>query len=185
MAMTTSTAIDGIVLAGGLSSRMGRDKALLPWRGRTLLEHMRDVLIAAGAQRVWVSGDYPAFDGIPDQVARCGPLGGLYSVSLAMPDTVAWVVPVDMPSLTGALLHRLHGVPSACSVFSGEPLPMCLQIDDHCRRALRTLIEDPQARRSLRALQERLAATALPLPENERALLFNCNTGADWESIAT
>ncbi|UUS13945.1 NTP transferase domain-containing protein [Stenotrophomonas sp. CD2] len=66
-------AINGIVLAGGLSSRMGRDKALLPWKGRTLLEHMRGLLLQAGAGRVWVSGDYPAFGGIPDQVARCGP----------------------------------------------------------------------------------------------------------------
>lgn len=37
--------INGIVLAGGLSSRMGRDKALLPWKGRTLLEHMRGLLL--------------------------------------------------------------------------------------------------------------------------------------------
>ena len=44
--------INGIVLAGGLSSRMGRDKALLPWQGRTLLEHMRGVLKQAGAGRV-------------------------------------------------------------------------------------------------------------------------------------
>lgn len=71
----------GIVLAGGRSSRMGRDKALLPWHGRTLLEHMRGLLRQAGAQRVWVSGAYPAFAGIPDRIAHCGPLGGLYSVA--------------------------------------------------------------------------------------------------------
>ncbi len=100
--------INGIVLAGGLSSRMGRDKALLPWQGRTLLEHMRGVLKQAGAGRVWVSGNYPAFGGVPDCVARCGPLGGLYSVAMQMPDGPAWVVPVDTPRMTPALLLRLQ-----------------------------------------------------------------------------
>jgi molybdopterin-guanine dinucleotide biosynthesis protein A len=39
-------------------------------------------------------------------VARCGPLGGLYSVA-SMPDGPAWVVPVDTPLLTPRLLQRL------------------------------------------------------------------------------
>ncbi len=82
--------VNGIVLAGGLSTRMGRDKALLPWQGRTLLEHMRGLLMQAGAREVWVSGNYPAFGGVPDRVARCGPLGGLYSVAMRMPDGPAW-----------------------------------------------------------------------------------------------
>ena len=59
---------------------------------------------------------------------------------------------------------------------------MRLQIDDHCRRVLQELIEDPTARRSLRALQQRLGVTRLPLAE-DRALLLNCNTPSEWESI--
>ena len=184
MRTITNIPIDGIVLAGGLSSRMGRDKALLPWHGRTLLEHMRGLLLQAGAGRVWVSGDHPAFGGIPDRVARCGPLGGLYSVAMQMPDGPAWVVPVDTPRVTPALLQRLQADQGrACTVFDDEPLPMRLQIDDHCRRVLQALIEDPTARRSLSALQQRLGVIRLPLAPEDRALLLNCNTPSEWESI--
>jgi len=178
--------MDGIVLAGGLSSRMGRDKALLPWQGRTLLEHMRGLLLQAGARRVWVSGDYPAFGGIPDAGVRCGPLGGLYSVAMRMPDGPAWVVPVDTPLLGGPLLLQLADHhPGRCTVFAGLPLPMVLQMDDHCRRVLQELVEDPQSRRSLRALQERLRVGVLPLPADAQAQMINCNTPAEWESVVS
>jgi len=180
-----SGTIDGIVLAGGLSTRMGRDKALLQWQGRALLEHMQTLLLQAGARRVWISGDYPAFGGVPDSVARCGPLGGLYSVAMQMSDGPAWVVPVDTPRVTPALLQRLQADQGrACTVFDDEPLPMRLQIDDHCRCVLQELIQDPTARRSLRALQEHLGVTRLPLAAEDRALLLNCNTPSEWESIA-
>ena len=43
-----------ILLAAGESSRMGRLKALLPWRGRTLLEHQTAALLEGGAERVVV-----------------------------------------------------------------------------------------------------------------------------------
>ena len=49
--MTTAWAI---LLAAGESSRMGQLKALLPWRGKTLLEHQIDVLLEGGADRVVV-----------------------------------------------------------------------------------------------------------------------------------
>ncbi|HEY0333283.1 MAG TPA: molybdenum cofactor guanylyltransferase, partial [Stenotrophomonas sp.] len=145
--------IAGIVLAGGLSSRMGRDKAMLDWRGRPLLAHMRDLLVAAGAGAVRISGDYPAFGGLADRVPRCGPLGGLHTAVESLPDGPAWVVPVDMPRLDIALLHALRDAPhAACVTFMGEPLPMRLNIDTGCRKLLSQMIFDPAGLRSLRAL---------------------------------
>ena len=72
------------ILAGGQSRRMGRDKALVSWRGQPLLAHMVATARAAGAAEVVISGDpakYAAFGPcVPDQWPGCGPLGGIASV---------------------------------------------------------------------------------------------------------
>jgi len=181
-----SAPMAGIVLAGGLSSRMGRDKAMLPWQGRTLLEHMRGLLMLAGAERVWVSGRYPAFDGIPDRVARCGPLGGLYSVALQMPDGPAWVVPVDTPRLTPRLLQQLRDAQSGrCTIYDGHPLPMLFNVGNESRTVLERMIHDPLGPRSLQALQHRLGAHAVRLSPADESALVNCNTPAQWEDVAS
>ncbi|WP_449466727.1 molybdenum cofactor guanylyltransferase [Stenotrophomonas humi] len=175
----------GIVLAGGLSSRMGRDKALLPWQGQTLLAHMHDLLKRAGAGIVRVSGSYPEFDGIADVVARCGPLGGVFSVVSTLPDGPAWVVPVDMPQLDVALLHRLRDAPhAACVIFAGQPLPMRLNIDDACRTLLHSMIQALDGPRSLQALQRRLGVLELPVSAAAAVSLVNCNTPEQWEELA-
>lgn len=181
-----SAPLAGIVLAGGLSSRMGRDKALLPWQGRTLLEHMRGLLMLAGAERVWVSGRYPAFAGVPDRVTRCGPLGGLYSVALQMPDGPAWVVPVDMPRLSPALLQQLRdGHRGPCTIFEGHPLPMLFNVDNESRNLLESMIHDPLGPRSLQALQHRLGAHTVRLAHADESALVNCNTPTQWEDVAS
>ncbi len=175
----------GIVLAGGLSSRMGRDKAQLPWQGQTLLAHMHGLLKRAGATIVRVSGDYPAFDGVADTVERCGPLGGLFSVVATLPDGPAWVVPVDMPQLDIALLRQLRDAPpAACVIFAGQPLPMRLEISAASRAVLQSMIEDPDGPRSLHALQRRLGVLELPVAVAAAASLVNCNTPEQWEALA-
>ncbi len=178
--------INGIVLAGGLSSRMGRDKALLPWQGRTLLEHMRGLLMQAGAREVWVSGNYPAFGAVPDRVARCGPLGGLYSVAMRMPDGPAWVVPVDTPLLAPRLLQRLAAEgQGACTIFDGHPFPMLLNVDNATRSVLAAMLDDADGPRSVQAFQRRLQMHALRLESVDEACLVNCNTPEQWEDVAS
>jgi molybdopterin-guanine dinucleotide biosynthesis protein A len=183
---TDSSALAGIVLAGGLSSRMGQDKARLLWEGRSLLEHMCLLLDQAGARPVRVSGDYPEFDAVPDKVPRCGPLGGLYSAVDTLEEGPAWVVPVDMPRLSVPLLARLRDAgPAPCVIFSGQPLPMRLNIDDACRTVLASMVQQQDGPRSLYALQQRLGVLELPVSADAAPRLVNCNTPAQWEEVAS
>lgn len=187
--MTMSTprpdrAIAGIVLAGGQSRRMGRDKAMLPWNDGSLLGHMQDLLLQAGADPVRISGAYPDFDGVEDTVGGQGPLGGLHSVLRTLPDGMAWVVPVDMPQLDVSLLHRLRDAPpAACAIFAGQPLPMRLRVDAATRAELAHRLANARGPRSLHALQAALGVVALDPDEHASARLANCNTPEQWKEL--
>lgn len=176
----------GVVLAGGLSSRMGRDKALLPWHGRPLIEHQIDTLLAAGVQAVKISGERPGYQGVADPVPQAGPVGGIAGIAATCPDGALLIVPVDMPRLQPSLLARLRDAPStaACVRFTGHVLPMRLQLDARCRDALHALLAAHDKRaRSLRALQERVGVQEVPLSVEEAAQLVDCNTEATWREV--
>jgi len=101
----------GFVLAGGRSSRMGQDKALLPWKGSTLIESVaREVFQAAG--NVTLIGPPElygklGFAVIPDKFEGCGPLGGLHAALSATSGEWNLLVACDMPAVTHELLEEL------------------------------------------------------------------------------
>lgn len=75
--------ITGIILSGGKSSRMGTDKALMTIDGKSLLERAIDVCSPV-CNPVFVSSNNPlhkktGIQMISDEIADCGPLGGIYS----------------------------------------------------------------------------------------------------------
>lgn len=101
----------GYVLVGGRSTRMGADKALLPYRAGTLVDHVAaEVRAAAGC--VTLVGDpnryrhlgYPV---INDRLPGNGPLGGIVAALAASPADWALIVACDMPGVTAALLTGL------------------------------------------------------------------------------
>ncbi len=174
--------IGGLILAGGLSSRMGRDKALLTIDGETLLARSARVLRDAGAERVVVSGPRPG--GIPDRYPRSGPLGGLASAAPSLADGRWLIVPVDMPRLHPGLLRSLLVGGARATRFAGHPLPMMLCLDDAVRAMLDTLMrQDDPRRRSPSALQAALGAHELPLDGLDTDALVNCNTPDEWNEV--
>jgi molybdopterin-guanine dinucleotide biosynthesis protein A len=135
---------EGFVLAGGRSTRMGQDKALLPWGGRTLLEVALDKLRAlplATAPRIAAArSDLSSHAGvIADLHPGCGPLSGIEAALAASSRPLNVFLPVDVPLLpaqfllwmlqraetTGALVTvpRINGWPQAlCAVYHRDLL---------------------------------------------------------------
>lgn len=137
---------DGFVMAGGRSLRMGRDKALLPWGGTTLLGHALDRLRAVCARVMVLSGPEPRYldQGAPvlaDSVPGAGPLGGLLTALEHAHGAAALLLAVDLPFVPAALLaHLVEAVAdadAAVPVVGGRPHPLCAAYGPACLDAVR------------------------------------------------
>ena len=99
-----AAALNGLVLAGGKSERMGTDKSLLAYHGRPQREHLYDMLLPV-CQKVFVSCNTAQnanmeIPGIEDRFLGLGPMGGLLSAFQSAPDAAWLTVAGDMPDLT-------------------------------------------------------------------------------------
>ena len=119
-----------VILAGGRSTRMGRDKTALPVDGVTLLEWMVRGLGPEFAETI-VAGA-PAPEGAreaPDRGADAGPLAGIEAGLLAARSPFAFVVASDMPRasarLAAVLLARCAGHDAAVPRVDGRAQPTC------------------------------------------------------------
>ncbi|NNC92712.1 MAG: molybdenum cofactor guanylyltransferase [Acidimicrobiia bacterium] len=105
----------GAILAGGLSSRMGTDKAFVEVAGRPMVEWVSETL-AAVTNRVVIVGrsDLDGFDALPDPVqGPAGPLAGVVAAlaeATASRSTGVLVVAVDQPFVRAVTLGRLVGL---------------------------------------------------------------------------
>jgi len=105
------TALTGIVLAGGQSSRMGREKGLVRFRGKALIRYPLDlltgfcdhILISANREE-YASFGYPV---VADTIRDAGPLGGLYSVLSRSATRGNLVLPCDTPFVSKEFLEYL------------------------------------------------------------------------------
>jgi molybdopterin-guanine dinucleotide biosynthesis protein A len=107
------SALYGLVLAGGRSSRMGRDKGLLDYRGVPHRVWVRDALAAHCAQ-VFVSLSAAQAAAAPDLVSivddpryDCTPIGALLTAHAVHPGNSWFVVSCDLPFFDAACAQRL------------------------------------------------------------------------------
>ena len=133
----------GLILAGGQSTRMQRDKATLAYQGKTQLDrafelanrHVAKVFVSVRANQISdpARARHPM---IVDSVAGEGPLVGIRSALAAYPDLAWLVLACDLPFLSDAAIANLlrerdsaglaAGVATAYkSAHDGLPEPLC------------------------------------------------------------
>jgi molybdopterin-guanine dinucleotide biosynthesis protein A len=100
----------GFVLAGGRSSRMGLDKALVEFHGQPLVSHALHILNAAGLSAS-IAGARSRLESfapvVQDAEPDRGPLGGICAALASTACRYAIFLPVDLPLLPPELLTRL------------------------------------------------------------------------------
>ncbi len=182
----------GLVLAGGRSSRMQRDKAALPYAGRTQLERAVE-LVTPFVERVFVSvrpdqtGDplRARFAQIVDTGDVAGPIAGIIAAQSRHPD-VAWlVIACDLPLLDRETLeHLLRSRQSARhatayrSSHDGLPEPLCAIYEPSSREAIRSYVASGRDCPRKFLIQ---ADTAL-LDQPDPGALDNVNTPKEYGS---
>ncbi|AMY67410.1 molybdenum cofactor guanylyltransferase MobA [Frigidibacter mobilis] len=167
MMKTASSPVAGLVLAGGLSSRMGQDKALLALAGRPLIVHVLDRLAPqVGLVSASFNGDAAALAhlGLPllqdAAPGRPGPLAGvLAGLDWAAGLGLDWLatVPVDTPFVPRDLVARL----SSASRPGGGPVLSASGSGLHPAAALWPVRLREDLRQALEQGQRRVAGWAL------------------------
>jgi molybdopterin-guanine dinucleotide biosynthesis protein A len=109
VAPAVTPTLDVVVLAGGASRRMGRDKARLVYAGHRLVDGVA-TRMATVAERVWIACGPRSLgrpDEIPDAPGCTGPLAGIVAALGRTDADLLGIVPVDAPDTPPAVLARL------------------------------------------------------------------------------
>ncbi len=127
-----SSELTGIILAGGKSSRMGREKGLVGFRGKPLIQYGID-LLSRYTDRILISSGNPDYlpfglELVPDEVVGQGPAAGL--ATALKNSTTPWnlVIACDLPFLEPALIDLLlensSSFQAVIPIHNGLPEPL-------------------------------------------------------------
>lgn len=105
--------LSALVLAGGLSTRMGQDKAMVEYHGKPQIRHLYDILTNLGL-KTYIScrkeQEREALKELPvitDRFIDFGPLGGILSCMSEHPHRAFLVIACDLPLVTGQHIQDL------------------------------------------------------------------------------
>jgi molybdenum cofactor guanylyltransferase len=183
----------GVILAGGKSRRMGRDKAFLPFGTGLLIERVIEVVQQVTADVILITNTperYQRF-GLPmfsDVIAEAGSLGGIYTGLVSAKTPYSLCLACDMPFVKPTFLRFLCGTAAEADVViprnAEDFQPLCAVYSQVCRDPIRHKIEAGQLKITgffdqvhVRVIEGDLLARYDPYD----IMFFNANTPEEYE----
>lgn len=164
--------IAAVILAGGRSSRMGTNKALLPYNGARLIDHMVRVLGDAGFKNCFISGDIEGYSSVPDPIAFQGPAKAIIHMTEYLNEFNDFLfIPVDMPLITSEVLFHLLEQEKS-TYYEKHFFPMFLK--------------KPISKKSIYSIKDIIKSnniSSLKVPEKYKDKLSNINTPDNYFNI--
>lgn len=143
-------AVSGIILAGGRSSRMGRDKTLLQIENETLIERTVNKLRQFADEIIIASNDTAKFNlpgtvEVLDTYPGGGPLGGMHAGLMAARHQYSFIVSCDMPffniELARLLFTRRLGVDVVVPKIGKHLEPLCAVYSRNCLKPIENCLQ--------------------------------------------
>ncbi|WP_017755255.1 molybdenum cofactor guanylyltransferase [Calidifontibacillus oryziterrae] len=188
----------GIILAGGQSSRMGKNKALLDIDGKTNIERIKDRLQTVFPEVLLVANHIEQYEFlkipiVQDVYPGKGPLAGIHSGLKASSHDINFFVACDMPFISAelaryfvsvsegydAVVPKINGkIHPLFSVFHKSVLPLIESRLIEDRLVIKNLLDDL----NVRVLDEK-DLTQDKFPHNLERVFYNMNYPSDYENV--
>jgi molybdopterin-guanine dinucleotide biosynthesis protein A len=194
--MSKRSDVLGAILAGGKSSRMGMEKALLPLKGRPMIQYVADALSSRFNEVVVVGGgkdkySFLELEVVPDVFEGCGPLGGIQAALNRARALPVFVLSCDTPFIPVELIEYMlsfkSAAPTKIAKFSGVIQPLCGLYDSTALDAIEHDLQE--GKYSVLKTILNIDHTAVPitpdLPFFTPQIFWNVNRPEDYRLLST
>lgn len=175
----------GFILTGGRSRRMGSDKALLPWQGLTVVEHLSQIAADAAGSCVLVGQPeryrHLGIASIADLRPGCGPLSGIEAALASTSAEWNLILSCDLAGVHPEMLEALfqHAAASNAAVClirdaAGVLHPLCAVYHRRSLAVVRAALDQSM----FRLLD--VVASLQPIYFEVAQPISNLNTPEDW-----
>ncbi len=194
--------VTGILMAGGKSTRMGRNKALLTLNGKTMAERgitlltelFPTIAVNSNSPELFASLGVPVF---PDLMPDAGPLSGIHAALSYVAAGKVFVLGCDIPLMTADVIRAIVEFPADNPVViargDGYLQPLCGLYDTRIAGTVAHMIEqrnpmnEMQQSCGLLDLTHRVATTIIPIeevcPTYRPGTFFNMNRPEEYREI--